>query len=139
MDFRTLIERAMHEAQAEFAEIVKRKLNALLGSTVRGASPKRPAERSSRSFTVASPRVNKRKPVPAKPTGTRSAPEAMDALGHKVLEALATGAPLSRGAIARMVGVEATSAVLGNVLGKLRRDRQIVMDGQKRNARYMAA
>jgi alkylated DNA nucleotide flippase Atl1 len=63
----------------------------------------------------------------------------MDALGHKVLEALATGAPLSRGAIARMVGVEATSAVLGNVLGKLRRDRQIVMDGQKRNARYMAA
>lgn len=129
----------MLESQAEFAEIVQRKLNTLLGSTVaRAASKRSAASRTSGRATAVAPKRGPKKPL-TKPARVRSAPEAMDALGRKVLEALTTGAPLSRGAIARMVGVEATSAVLGNVLTKLRKEGQIVMDGQKRNARYMAA
>lgn len=140
MNFRTLIEQAMREAQADFERIIKEKLEALLGAAERGnvAPAKRrgrPTNASPRGAAVA-PRAKAGKKTPAKRVRTPAADIA--ALSEKVLASLTSGAPIGRSSIAKAVGLETTSPVLGNVLAKLRNSGKVVMSGDKRSAQYQA-
>ena len=61
------------------------------------------------------------------------------ALSEKVLASLTSGAPIGRSSIAKAVGLETTSPVLGNVLAKPRKSGKVVMSGDKRSAQYPTA
>lgn len=140
MNFRTLIEQAMREAQADFERIIKEKLEALLGAAEPGnAKPAkrrgRPAKASPKAAAPA-PKAKDGKKAPA--TRVRTPAADIAALSEKVLASLTSGAPIGRSSIAKAVGLETTSPVLGNVLAKLRKSGKVVMSGDKRSAQYQA-
>ena len=141
MNFRTLIELAMREAQADFERIIKEKLEALLGAAEPGSATaaKRRGRRAKGSpkAAAAAPRAKAAKKTPAKRARTPAADIA--ALSERVLVSLTSGAPIGRSSIAKAVGLETASPVLGNVLAKLRKSGKVVMSGDKRSAQYQAA
>lgn len=114
---RKLIEQALEEAREEFALIVKRKLEALMGDTD-SAAPRarttRPANRRSRT------------------------PEShMAELRSKVLSAMPHGEPLKRARIIELARLSKDDAPrVASVLKKLKDEGALSMKGSKASATY---
>ena len=132
MNFRKLIEQAMHEVRDEFAVIVARKLAELMGdpsgsrSAASRAGTKEPARRG-------------RPPKALKAASSRSrAPkDHMAQLREKVLSALQAGEAMKKAQIMKAARLdEAESARVANVLKKLKDDGVVSMKGQKAVATY---
>jgi hypothetical protein len=121
---RKLIEQALEEAQAEFAEIVKRKLEALMGDvpepTDRRTPPKRTAERA------------------ASAAKRHRTPETqMAQLRDRVLSAMPVGEPVKRSRILELARLSSGDAVrVANVLRKLKDDGIVTMRGSRASATY---
>ncbi|GAC1351301.1 MAG: hypothetical protein NVS3B20_10680 [Polyangiales bacterium] len=131
MNFRKLIEKAMHEAQAEFALIVSRKLAELMGDAeVGSAVPRRRVVRAAG------------KPLPSRAdarAGSRGRAPAnhMAELREKVLSALKAGEPMKKNQIMKAARLsEREGARVGNILRKLKDDGLVGMKGQKAIATY---
>lgn len=137
-NFRTLIERAMRETQAEFAQVVTRKLNELLGSTLselgrrpapKGAATRKLVARGPGSSTKTPPKPAKRR---------RSTPADLAALQDKLLHAMEPGRAMKKGEIMKAARLgDADDLRVTNVLAKLREAGIITMQGQKRLATYV--
>ena len=133
MNFRMLIEKAMHEARGEFEAIVKRKLNALMGEA--GATPagrrraRRPPGRPAKAARGAGRRARKGR--------TRAAPEHMERLREKVLAAMHGGGAMKKGQIMKAARLaEAESERVTQVLHKLRGAGVLSMKGERGKATY---
>lgn len=129
MNFRKLIEQAMFELRDEFAVLVAKKLEELMGdagpTNTRGAEGRRgrPAKR----------------PAKKAEGGRRArAPGAhMVELRDKLLAALADGAPRKRAQILDEAGISADEAVrVATVLRRLKDEGLLVMKGTKASATY---
>ncbi|MBI2394589.1 MAG: hypothetical protein HYV09_33780 [Deltaproteobacteria bacterium] len=131
---RKLIEQALEEAREEFAEIVKRKLEALMGdgeaAPRRAPKPARPEGRRARRPAAA----------PDEPSrGRRSrAPEAhMAELRSRVLSAMPMGEPLKRARIIELARVsDEDEPRVAAVLRKLKDEGILQMRGTKASAVY---
>jgi hypothetical protein len=122
---RRLIEQALEEAKDEFAEIIKRKLEALMGD-----EPE-PLPRKSGKAPAA--------PPAARSSGKRvRTPESqMAELRQRILSAMPAGEPLKRSRIleaARLSSADATR--VANVLRKLKDEGIITMRGARASATY---
>ncbi len=137
-NFRSLIERAMLEAQAEFAAVVARKLNELLGSTVAelGRRPMPAVGNPKQPSTKARGTV---KQAPPKPTRRfRSSPTDLAALQDKILHAMEPGRAMKKAEIVKAARLgDADELRVSNVLAKLREAGIVTMQGQKRLATYV--
>ncbi len=134
MNFRQLIEKAMHEAQAEFSDIVARKLRALMGDG-EGAAPRARRGRPPSVAVAASPRRGR--PAGSKRQGRRAAPDHMAKLQEKVLHAMNPGEAMKKSAImraARLPDDEETR--VRNVLAKLKAAGVLSMKGVRGSATY---
>jgi hypothetical protein len=121
---RKLIEQALEEARDEFALIVKRKLEALMGDEP--PAPRAPGR----------PAVTKKK---AAPEGRRSrTPEShMAELRTRVLSAMPTGEPLKRAKIIELARLSKDDAPrVASVLKKLKDEGVLSMRGAKASATY---
>jgi hypothetical protein len=124
---RKLIEQALEEAREEFADIVKRKLDALMGE----AEPA-PRQRASKP----TPRHSS---VPSQPHGKRNrTPEnAMAELRSRVLAAMPVGEPLKRARILELARLSRDDAGrVASVLKKLKDEGVLSMRGAKASATY---
>jgi len=123
---RKLIEQALEEAQAEFAEIVKRKLEALMGDVPAEAEPRR--------------RTEPKRAPPARPTTDKRhrTPEThMAELRQRVLAAMPVGEPLKRSRILELARLSAADAIrVANVLRKLKDEGVVTMRGARASATY---
>lgn len=118
---RRLIEQALEEAQAEFSEIIKRKLEALMGDAPE-PSP-RPTE--------------KRAQAQAKSKRHRTPETQMAELRQRILSAMPVGEPLKRSRILELARLSSGDAVrVANVLRKLKDDGIITMRGARASATY---
>lgn len=132
MNIRQLIEKALNEARDEFAAIVQRKLEELMGDAEAPTKPARAAGRPRASTPV-------RSGAKAAEAARRSrAPEShMAELRAKVLAAMPQGEPLKRSQIverARLGGGDETR--VATVLRKLKDEGILVMRGTKASATY---
>lgn len=125
---RKLIEQALEEAQAEFAEIVKRKLEALMGDVPeerparRAETPKRPAAKAPAS------RDAKR---------VRTPESQMAELRQRVLSAMPVGEPLKRSRILELARLSPDDAVrVANILRRLKDEGIVTMRGARASATY---
>jgi hypothetical protein len=136
MNFRQLIEKAMHEARDEFADVVARKLEALMGGTSSAPArrgPGRPPKTT--SAAAESPRPLKSRASRGKPG--RAAPDHMAQLQEKILHAMPPGQAMKKSAImkaARLPNVEETR--VRNILAKLKGAGVLAMKGQRGSAVY---
>lgn len=122
---RKLIEQALEEARDEFSEIVKRKLEALMGD-VPAALPAKSARHA----------PAKHAPQP-KGKRVRTPESQMAQLRDRILSAMPIGEPLKRSRIlelARLSPDEATR--VANVLRKLKDDGLVTMRGERASATY---
>jgi hypothetical protein len=132
MNFRQLIEKAMHEARDEFADVVARKLEALMG--VEPQAARRPG-RPPASAAAATPPPARRSSRGR--GGRRAAPEHMANIQEKVLHAMTPGEPMKKGAImkaARLGDGEETR--VRNVLARLKSAGVLTMKGVRGSATY---
>jgi hypothetical protein len=125
---RRLIEQALEEAKDEFAEIIKRKLEALMGDEP-APLPRKPGR----------PPAAPERSAPRAPTGKRvRTPESqMAELRQRILSAMPPGEPLKRSRIleaARLSSADATR--VANVLRKLKDEGIITMRGARASATY---
>ncbi len=123
-NIRELIERALLEAQEEFAAIVKRKLAELMGdATPSAAQPSRPSKRPSE---------------PARRrTRVRVPRDHMDALREKVLAAMRPGEAQKKAQIMAAARLDEQEAQrVGLVLKRLKEEGILTMRGQKGAATY---
>jgi hypothetical protein len=137
MNFRQLIEKAMHEARDEFAAVVARKLEALMG-TGDGAGPaRRGPGRPPKALTAVATASRGR---PRRSSGGkqgRAAPEHMAHIQEKVLHAMTPGQAMKKSAImkaARLPDAEETR--VRNVLAKLKSAGVLGMKGARGSAVY---
>lgn len=127
---RKLIEQALEEAQQEFAEIVKRKLEALMGDT--------PAERDrppARRVETKRPAASARAVSDSKRART---PESqMAELRQRVLNAMPVGEPVKRSRILELARLSPDDAVrVANILRKLKDEGVVTMRGARASATY---
>ncbi len=132
MNIRKLIEQALHEARDEFAEIVQRKLEALMGDaepvSKRPGRPKKIVSASLGSKTARAERGSKR---------TRAPESHMAELRSRVLAGMPVGEPLKRSRIIELAGLTGEDgARVAAVLRKLKEDGVLVMRGAKASATY---
>lgn len=125
---RKLIEQALEEAREEFAEIVKRKLEALMGD----AEPERPSRPRASSAAVAPSSSSK------KASKRNRTPEAaMAELRSRVLSAMPMGEPLKRARILELARLSKEDASrVASVLRKLKDEGVLSMRGSKASATY---
>src|SRR4051812_48200454 len=97
MNFRTLIEKAMHEARDEFAAIVAQKLDALMGGT--GSAPARRGPGRPPKATSAQVESSRRPSKGRRGKQGRAAPDHMAHLQEKVLHAMTPGEAMKKSAI----------------------------------------
>lgn len=146
MNFRKLIEQAMFELRDEFAVLVAKKLEELMGDAgsaretgARGAGARGPGA-SGKGARGAGARAGRpAKAAAAKAAGRRTrAPGAhMVELRDKLLAALADGAPRKRAQILEEAGLSADEAVrVATVLRRLKDEGLLVMKGTKASATY---
>jgi hypothetical protein len=122
---RKLIEQALDEAREEFAEIVRRKLEALMGDA--------PAEPRS----IQSKRALAKPAVAAKGKRHRTPESDMAELRQRILSAMPVGEPLKRSRIVELARLSAGDAVrVANVLRKLKEDGIVSMRGARASATY---
>lgn len=123
---RKLIEQALEEAREEFALIVKRKLEALMGDA-EPAAAKRPAKSA-----PAAPKKN------ATASRRSRTPEShMAELRSRVLAAMPMGEPLKRARILELARLSRDDAPrVASVLKKLKDDGVVSMKGAKASATY---
>lgn len=137
-NFRTLIERAMRETQAEFAAVVARKLNELLGSTVSELGRRPMPQPVKPKLQAARGRVPSTKAAPLPSKRRRSTPADLAALQEKLLHAMEPGRAMKKGEIMKAARLgDADDLRVTNVLAKLREAGIITMQGQKRLATYV--
>ncbi len=141
-NIRSLIAQALEEAREEFAEIVQRKLEALMGD--REPAPRR-AVGTRKAPRVAAPSAAKPRSAPratparAESDGRRSrAPEShMAELRARVLAAMPVGEPLKRARIVELARVAETDEPrVAGVLRKLKDEGILEMRGTKAAAVY---
>lgn len=137
-NFRSLIERAMLEAQAEFAAVLARKLDQLLGMTLEEL------ERQPRPKAGAvKPPTRKAPSTASKPSAKlakrfRSSPTDLAALQDKILHAMEAGRAMKKVEILRAARLGGADEIrVSNVLAKLREAGIVTMHGQKRLATYV--
>ena len=137
-NIRSLIAQALEEAREEFAEIVQRKLEALMGdgdgSSRAPVAPKGRAPRASRP----GPRRSG-KPAPASDGArrTRVNEAHMADLRARVLSAMPLGTPLKRAHIIERASIaEDDEARVAGVLRKLKDEGVLEMRGVKASAVY---
>ena len=136
MNFRQLIEKAMHEAKDEFAAIVAKKLATLMGDG--GDVPRRGRGRPpgpSTSSAISSKPAGRGKRRAG--TQRRAAPEHMAKIQEKVLHAMTPGQAMKKGDImkaARIPDDEETR--VRNVLAKLKGAGVLSMKGVRGSAVY---
>jgi hypothetical protein len=137
MSIRRLIEQALNEARDEFAEIVQRKLEALMGDAESASKAPRPARRVSAKTSSAK--------TPSAKVGTggarerrKRAPEShMAELRAKILGAMPAGESLKRSQIVELAGLADEDALrISGVLKKLKDEGVISMRGEKAAATY---
>ncbi|MGZ3449577.1 MAG: hypothetical protein ACXVEF_08245 [Polyangiales bacterium] len=129
MNIRKLIEKALDEAREEFAAIVARKLEELMGDATPAPEPRRrKAGAPKRASTVAA----------SGPKGRTRAPESqIAALRAKVIAAMPVGHAMKRAQIAEAAGLPPSEALrLSNVLRKLKEENVLSMRGTKASATY---
>jgi hypothetical protein len=131
-NIRSLIERALHEAQEEFAAIVQRKLAELMGDV-----PAEPPARGRKSVKVGAPARAPAAKDPRPSTRTRAPRDHMSALRERVLDALRSGEPMKRSQVVSAAGLaEDDGQRVGLVLKRLKDEGLLVMRGQKAAATY---
>lgn len=153
-NIRSLIAQALEEAREEFAEIVQRKLEALMGDrevAPRRPGPERKATRRAPAASAASSVSSVSSGRPAAPTravrpradGAEStkrarAPESyMADLRARVLSAMPVGEPLKRARIVELARVDAADEPrVAGVLRKLKDEGILAMQGTKASAVY---
>ncbi len=124
-NIRELIERALLEAQQEFASVVQRKLAALMGDAPAGRptatrTPPRPPERA--------PRRTVRSRVPR---------DHMDTLRQRILSTMPPGEAQKKAQIMAAARLDEDEAQrVGLVLKRLKEEGLLVMRGQKGAATY---
>ena len=136
MNFRQLIEKAMHEAKDEFAAIVAKKLAALMGDAGEPAVGRRGRKSASSSAFVA------KGAAPAKRRGAapgqrRAAPEHMASIQEKVLHAMTPGQAMKKGDIMKAARISDDDETrVRNVLAKLKGAGVLSMKGARGSAVY---
>ncbi len=127
MNFRKLIEQAMFELRDEFAVLVAKKLEELMGD----AAPPRQGAEGRRGKPA------KRPAKKAEGRRARAPGAHMVELRDKLLAALADGAPRKRAQILEEAGISADEAVrVATVLRRLKDEGLLVMKGTKASATY---
>jgi hypothetical protein len=129
MNIRKLIEKALDEAREEFAAIVQRKLEELMGDEpTPGPGRRKPARVRE---AAEKPRSS------GKGTRTRAPESEMAGLRTKVIAAMPLGQAMKRAQIADAADLPATeTARLSNVLRKLKDEGVLSMKGTKASATY---
>jgi hypothetical protein len=122
MNIKQLVAHAFEDARIEFQAILEAKLEALVaGNDDGGAVPPSKVGRVSR-------------------TRARRTDDDVATLAESIVGVVGGGVALSRGGIAKAIGIEPERfSVLGAALGKLRNAGTIRMEGQRRTARYSLA
>jgi len=135
MDFRSLIEKAMFEARDEFAAIMARKLEALLGV---GASPL-PRRGRPRTTDAGRPPQNRARARVVTKSGEqrRAAPEDMARIKEKVLAVMKPGQTMRKGEIMRLAKLPDDEDVrVRLVLTRLKASGLVTMLGTRGGAAY---
>ncbi len=130
---RKLIEQALEEAQAEFAEIVRRKLEALMGDVPEAPPARRPAGASGEAKRAA---ATKRSSA-ANGKRIRTPESEMAELRQRVLNAMPIGETLKRSRILELARLSSDDAVrVANILRKLKDEGLVTMRGSRASATY---
>lgn len=127
---RELIARALEEARDEFAEIVQRKLEELMGEapSVEASRPPPPRPRAPREPAAAPGGGARRKRTPE---------SAMGELRARIVAAMPIGEPMKRSQILKSAGLdEGELTRLSNVLRKLKDEGVVEMKGERAAATY---
>lgn len=133
MNFRKLIEQAMFELRDEFAVLVAKKLEQLMGDAA-------PAPRKGRATAgKPSPKPTRAgRKVDGGARRTRTPGTHMLELREKLLSALADGAPRKRAQILEEAGLSTDEATrVATVLKRLKDEGLLTMKGTKASATYM--
>lgn len=134
-NIRELIERALHEAQEEFAAIVQRKLAELMGDASAAAPPRRAPKAAARATAKATTKAAA-KPV-ASASRTRVPSDHMATLREKVLQAMPAGEAWKKAQIMTAARLDENEGQrVGLVLKRLKDEGHLVMHGQKGAATY---
>jgi hypothetical protein len=136
MNFRQLIEKAMHEARDEFAAIVAQKLEALMGTSGGSSSARRGPARPPKATASPAPGRTVKRSRRGGGQG-RAAPEHMANIQEKILHAMKPGEAMKKGLImktARLPDSEETR--VRNVLAKLKTAGVLTMKGVRGSAVY---
>lgn len=133
MNFRKLIEQAMFELRDEFAVLVAKKLEQLMGDAEPGGK-----HAKGRATAPAKPRRAGRKVESGGSRRTRTPGAHMLELREKLLSALADGAPRKRAQILEEAGLSSDEATrVATVLKRLKDEGVLSMKGTKASATYM--
>jgi hypothetical protein len=132
ISIRKLIEQALNEARDEFAEIVQRKLEELMGDP----TPHTARDQKARPAVRAS--VQREAQRPSKGNRRTRVPEShMADLRNKVLSAMPIGEPLKKSRIIELARLpDAEEPRIASVLRKLKDEGVLVMRGSKAAATY---
>jgi hypothetical protein len=133
MNFRSLIEKAMHEARDEFAAIVKQKLADLMGDAAHvDRSLERGRVRTTKA-TASAPPTRRR----GKDGRARAPSEHMEKLKEKILGAMHKGEPMKKASIMKAARLAETEELrVGQILKRLKDARVLAMKGQRGAATY---
>jgi hypothetical protein len=136
MNFRQLIERAMNEARDEFADVIARKLDALIG--IDPSNERRLGRPPKDTVPVPATSPRRRTRSGARAGRRRAPPEHMRKIHELVLLAMKPGVPMKKGAIMKeaRLGAEEDTRV-GTVLAHLKSDGAITMKGVRGSATYI--
>ncbi|MFI5298565.1 MAG: hypothetical protein ACHREM_10745 [Polyangiales bacterium] len=144
--FRSVLERAMRELQADFTEIVERRLRALMDDDAPVA--KAPTTTRAKPKIAMKTRAAKKPAVAAKPprrarggrpAAGRGRPSGT-AIATALLDALGNGGEFTKGALMKAAGLgERESERVFAALASLRRSGQVTMNGSRGQATYRFA
>jgi len=142
-NIRSLIEQALEEAREEFAEIVKRKLEALMGDRPLASTSSREAPPHTRRTTTKPTPPSRPRPPRTAPVGedvgrrTRAPESHMAELRARVLASMPVGEPLKRARIVELARVDDEDEPrIAGVLRKLKDEGILQMRGTKASAVY---
>jgi hypothetical protein len=144
--FRSVLERAMRELQADFTAIVERRLRELMGDDA--PVVRAPATTPTKAKVATKTRAAKKPAVAAKPASSarsgrpaagRARPSTT-AIATALLDTLANGGEFTKGALMKAAGLDAREGErVFAALAALRRSGQVAMNGSRGQATYRFA